>query len=127
MRRRDFLVGVGLAATLAAGGAAGQPLEPLEVDWEQVFRLTWELTERYRKPHIVGKIENVSFYGASAIQLLVDRLDGAGRLLGQQVVWVGFKINPGDSAYFDVPVPERGATYRVRVFAFTRKFGTPGA
>lgn len=127
MRRRDFLVGVGLAATLAAGGAAGQPLEPLEVDWEQVFRLTWELTERYRKPHLVGKIENVSFYGASAIQLLVDRLDGAGRLLGQQVVWVGFKINPGDSAYFDVPVPERGATYRVRVFAFTRKFGTSGA
>jgi hypothetical protein len=127
MTRRSFVAGLALAATLGGARAAAQSLEPVDVDWDRVFRLTWEMSERYRKPHVIGRIENVSNYGASQIQLLVERLDASGRPVGQQVVWLAFKVNPGEHAFFDVPVPERGATYRVRVYAFSRKFGTSGA
>jgi hypothetical protein len=124
--RRRLLVGLTVALGLAWRRGAAQSLEPLEVDWEQVFRITWEVGERYRKPRLFGRIQNVSFYGASQIQLLVELLDGGGRPVSQQVAWLGYRINPGDGAFFDVPVPERGGTYRVRVYAFTRKFGTSG-
>ena len=127
MTRRRIWAALLLAAALLADRAAGQSLEPLEVDWQQVFHVTWEVGERYRKPRLIGQIRNVSFYGASQIQLLVEQLDGSGRPVAQQVAWLGLKINPGDSAFFDVPVPDRGATYRVRIYAFTRKFGTSGA
>jgi hypothetical protein len=125
--RRRVLAALVLTAALVGDPAAAQSLEPLEVDWQQVFRLSWEVGERYRKPRIVGKIDNVSFYGTSQIQLLVEQLDASGRTVAQQVVWLGFRIAPGDSAYFDVPLTERSAGYRVRVYAFDRKFGTAGS
>jgi len=126
MTRRSF-VGRMLAGTLVAIPAAAQAIEPIDLDWDRVFRITWEMVERYRKPHLIGKIENVSVYGTYQIQLLVERLDVSGQPLSQQVVWLGFRINPGDHGFFDVPVAEPAPTYRVRVYAFARKFGTSGA
>ena len=113
-----------LSAALLGGCAAAQSLEPLDVDGDQIFRLTWQVSERGGRPVILGRIDNVSFYGTSRIQLLVDRLDASGRTVEQRVEWVGFNIRPGDHAFFDVAVPDRGATYRIRVYAFNRKFGT---
>lgn len=113
-----------LSAALLGGCVAAQSLEPVEVDSDQVFRLTWQVSERGGRPVILGRIDNVSVYGTSRIQLLVDRLDAGGRPVAQQVEWLGVNIRPGDHAFFDVPVPERGAAYRVRVYAFSRKFGT---
>jgi hypothetical protein len=125
MTRRSFLARM-LAATLLPASAAAQSLEPVDVDWDRVFRVTWEMGERYRKPHVIGRIENISgLYGAAQIQLLVERLDARGQPAAQQVVWLGFRLNPGEHGFFDVPVSER-ATYRVRVYAFSRKIGTPG-
>jgi hypothetical protein len=124
---RHGLLIVLFLVVLATSHATAQTLEPLEVDWEQVFRVSWEMSERYRKPHLIGKLQNISFYGTSQIQLLIDQLDASGRVVHQHVVWVGFRIAPGGSAFFDVPVPDRAATYRVRVFAFDRKFGTTGS
>jgi hypothetical protein len=126
-RRALALLALTVAVARTRRATAAEWLEPLESDSEQIFRLSWQLNERYRKPHLLGKIENVSFYGASSIQLLVEQLDAASRVVAQQVVWVGYKLDPGSSAWFDVPVPDRSATYRVRVYAFTRKFGTAGS
>jgi hypothetical protein len=127
MTRRGFLGVLALAATLGADPAAAQSLEPLETDWQQVFRVSWEVAERYRRPRLIGKIQNVSFYGTSQIQLLVEQLDAGGRPVSQQVAWLGFRIAPGGSAYFDLPAADRGATYRVRIYAFDRKFSTAGS
>jgi hypothetical protein len=114
-----------LAAAVPGGrGAAAQSLVPLEVDWEQVFRLDWKLSEQNGQGLIAGKIYNISFYGTSRIQLLVDQLDASGRTVSQRIAWLGFSLKPGDSAFFDVSVPDGSAAYRVRVFAFNRKFGT---
>ena len=128
LTRRSFLAGWTLAAaTAVADRAVGQSLEPVDVDWDRVFRLSWEIGERYRKQHVIGRIDNISnLYGASQIQLLVERLDARGQPMAQQVAWLGFRLNPGEHGFFDIPVPERGGTYRVRVYAFSRKMGTPG-
>jgi hypothetical protein len=122
--RRRLLTALVAWAALAGDRAAARPLEPLEVDGEQMFRLTWEVGERGGRPVILGRIDNVSVYGTSRIQLLVDRLDAGGRIVAQQLAWVGVDIRSGGHAFFDVPVPDRAATYRVRVYAFNRKFGT---
>lgn len=108
MMRRCMLVALVLAAALVSDRAAAQSLELLESDWPQVFHITWEVRERYRKPRLIGQLRNVSFYGASQIQLLIEQLDGSERPVTQNVTGLGFKINPGDSAFFDVPVPARG-------------------
>jgi hypothetical protein len=121
MTRRQVLTALALLAMAPGRRVAAKSLEPLEADGEQVFRLTWEVTERRGRPLVLGRIENVSDYETSRIQLLVDQLDASGRMTTQKVAWVGVDVKPGDHAFFDVPVPDRAATYRVRVYAFNRK------
>lgn len=106
-----------------APSSGAQSLTPLEIDWAQVFRLEWQVTERDGRALIFGKIYNVSFYGVSRIQLLVDQLDAGGRAVAQQIAWLGFSLQPGEGAFFDVSVPNRDGTYDVRVYALDRKFG----
>jgi hypothetical protein len=118
------LVAVSLFLLLAGAPASGaQALTPLEIDWQQVFRLEWQVTERDGRALIFGKIHNISFYGVSRIQLLVDQLDAGGRPVAQRISWLGFSLQPGDSVFFDVSVPSRDGSYDVRVYAFDRKFG----
>ena len=81
------------------------------------------MTERDGSALIVGKLHNVSFYGVSRVQLLVDQLDAAGRAVAQRIAWLGFSLQPGESVFFDVSVPRRDDKYDVRVYAFDRKFG----
>lgn len=121
---RRVLVAVVLFLLLAGvPGSGAQALTPLEIDWEQIFRLEWQLTERDGRALIVGRIYNVSFYGVSRIQLLVDQFDAGGRAVAQQITWLGFSLQPGESGFFDVSVPSRDGKYDVRVYAFDRKFG----
>ena len=124
MTRRQALAGLLVAGLTGRSAASAQSLVPLEVDWEQIFRLDWKMSERDGRPLIFGKIYNVSFYGTNRIQLLVDQVDASGRPVAQKIAWLGFGLKPGDSAFFDVAVDTRGATYRVSVYAFDRKFGS---
>jgi hypothetical protein len=117
-----ILVAVSLFLLLAGAPVSGA-LAPLEVDWDQIFRLEWQVTERDGRALISGKIRNVSFYGVSRIQLLVDQIDAGGRAVAQRIAWLGSSLQPGESVFFDVPVPSRDDTYDVRVYAFDRKFG----
>jgi hypothetical protein len=121
---RRVLVAVSLLLLLAEASDSGaQSLTPLEIDWQQIFRFEWQVTDRDSRALIFGKIYNVSFYGVSRIQLLVDQLDAGGRVVAQRIAWLGFSLQPGESAFFDVSVPDREAAYEVRVYAFDRKFG----
>jgi hypothetical protein len=124
MTRRRALAAFMVAGLTGGRMASAQSLTPLEVDWEQIFRLDWKLSEEDGRPLIAGKIYNVSFYGTNRIQLLVDQLDAGGRTVAQKLAWLGYSLKPGDSGFFDVSVPARDATYRVRVYAFDRKFGS---
>jgi hypothetical protein len=109
---------------LAPASPAHALLEPLVVDQEQIFEITWKVGEFEGRPQLSGRIDNASFFGASKIQLLVDQLDASGRIVGQQLAWLGVVLLPGERSYFDVPVPDAKAPYNVRVYAWVRSFGT---
>src|SRR5262245_535863 len=117
-----LFVAVSLFLVLVGAPTLAQSLTPLEVDWERIFRLEWQITERDGRPLISGRIFNISFYGVSRVQLLVDQLDASGRVLARQVAWLGFTLQPGESSYFDVSVPSGDGKYDVLVYAFDRKF-----
>lgn len=118
-----IVVGIGWAVASGGGGRveAGQEpvLEPLVVGWERIFKLSWEVAERAGQVMVRGYLTNDSPYIVTRIQLLVEALDGAGRVTGQRVGWFGPTLTPFSRGYFELPAPP-GETWRVRVFAFDR-------
>lgn len=113
------LVIVALVGTLAAaGGAGGQSLTPQSPGWERYLTVTWEPFERRGIPYLGGYVVNTYGAMASRVQLLVDNLDSSGRIVGQQVEWLGGAVPAFSRTYFEVPVRQPAVSYRVRVFAF---------
>ena len=109
---------VAVTAT-ASANVEVPPLSPLVAGWEQFFTLRWESAARGGRPIVRGRIQNDWGVPATHIRLLVDGFDGSGRLVGQNVGWLGTQLPPGIYADFEVPVRETAATYRVSVFAFS--------
>jgi hypothetical protein len=101
--------------TLSAAGA--QSLSPLVVDWAQYFRVESQSVSRGGRSVVTGTVWNTSTWGAKRIQLLVDALDSNGRVVNQQVIWLGVDLAAGTHADFETPMPA-SASYRVSVFAF---------
>jgi hypothetical protein len=121
-----YVLGVMCLLLLGAGTGGAQPrLQPIVVDQEQIFAITWQVGEDDGRPLLSGRITNTSFYATSKIQLLVDQLDAAGRIVHQQLAWLGIVLLQGEGTYFDVPVADRTARYDVRVYAFLRGFDSP--
>ena len=110
---------IALVAVAVTASAAVEPLQPLVVGWEQYFRLSWEPAERAGRPVVRGRIQNEWGFPATDIRLLVDGFDATGRLVHQNIGWLGSMLPPGIYSDFEVPVKERAATYRVSVFAFS--------
>ena len=113
----------GLAVLLLFGVAAGQSptgpvLEPHVRGWERHFTVTSETWNRGNRPVVAGYVINDSGFTAMKVQLLVDGLDGAGRIVNQRVTWLGPALPPGMRAYFELPVVSGTSQYRVSVFAF---------
>ena len=105
------LLGAGVTATIA------QTLQPLVVDWEQYFRIESDTSTRAGRSVVRGTVWNTATWSAKRIQLLVDAVDGQGRVTDQRVVWLGIDLGGGAHAFFEVPMPS-SASYRVRVYAF---------
>jgi hypothetical protein len=121
-----YLVGALLLVLVGLGRGDAQPrLEPIVTDQEQIFTITWQVGESDGRPLLSGRITNISFYAASKIQLLVNQLDATGRIVHQQLSWLGVVLLQGEGTYFDVPVNDRTARYDVRVYAFLRGFDGP--
>lgn len=114
-----------LLLPLAASPARAQLLAPLVIDWEDQFSLDWEGGERRGRHVVRGTLTNTSSWTATRIQLLVERLDDGGRVLGQQVNWLGGDLTSGSRSYFEIAVPEPAPVYRVSVFAYDRKIAGP--
>lgn len=108
-----------LLGAIAAGQSAAAPvLEPHVRGWERHFTITWETWERQNRPVVAGYVRNDAGFTAMKVRLLVDGLDGTGRIVNQRVTWFGPALTPGTRAYFEVPVIPGTSQYRVSVFAF---------
>ena len=109
------LVGIFATATCVAA----QSLTPHFPAWERYFAVSSEPFDRRGQPYLGGYIVNSYGLAATVVQLLVDSLDSSGQIVAQRVEWLGGSNLPGFSrSYFEVPIRERAASYRVSVFAF---------
>src|SRR5712692_8877157 len=119
MRLRVVLIAALVGMLAASTGVAAQSLTPHFHGWERYFTVSWEPFERRGQPYLSGYI--VSSYGvtASRVQLLVDSRDSSGQVVAQRVEWLVGSNLPGFSrTYFEAPIRQRAASYRVSVFAF---------
>lgn len=113
--RRGFLA-VTVAVLLGgAGGASAQLYAPESLD--RYFRLEWQATRDKKGPAIEGYVYNQGAQNAERMRLVIEWLDGAGKLAGTSSVWVLGTVPMGSRAYFHASVPE-AASYRVRVLSF---------
>lgn len=117
--QRWLIAGAVLASVLvAAGPAPAQTLTPHIVGWERYFTVTWETFERRGRTHVGGYVVNQHGAAMGRVRLLVDSLDASGRVLAQRVDWLVGDVPPFGRRYFEAPVPQPAAAYRVSVFTF---------
>lgn len=86
---------------------------------DQYFRVEWQLGQsRSGRPTVTGYVYNG--YGLSAfnIRLLVEQLDAGGQPTSRTTAYVNGDVPGMGRAYFEVPVPGAGASYRVSVLWF---------
>jgi hypothetical protein len=102
-------------AWLPAAGTAG----PLYSDatLAEYFRLHWEAAAGARGAAITGHIQNLATLPFDRIQLLVERLDAGGAVIGRSTTWVVGNLPASQRAYFTANVPA-AASYRVSISSF---------
>lgn len=113
--RRALLPAVaGLLLSTASPGLAQTPApsEIFKVEYgkEAVPRAGWA---------VEGYVTNDSRYRVTGVRLRVEILDETGVVVGQALGWVYGNIAAGGRSYFVVPVPRKGADYRVTVLSYS--------
>jgi hypothetical protein len=108
-----FLLAV--AVLLPAVGTAS----PIQADATiaEYFRLQWEATPGTRGSEIAGYVDNVGNVPVDRMQILVERLDAAGAVVGTSRAWVMGVIVPMHRSYFTTRVAP-AASYRVSILTF---------
>jgi hypothetical protein len=100
-----------LASTAVAGpNYASQTLE-------YYFRLEWEVVPSARGPVLEGYVYNKSGMAADRMQLRVDELDAAGKVIASKTTWVLGTVPPNNRAWFEARVPQ-AAKYQVEIVGF---------
>ena len=103
------------AMLLPAAGTA----DPLyaEATLAEYFRLQWEATAGARGSAITGSVQNLGNLPFDRIQLLVERLDASGAVIGRSHTWVVGALPAHQSSYFKATVPA-APSYRVTIASF---------
>lgn len=125
MRVGVLMIAVLLGTFVASCARPAQPdasaelLHPISPGWDRYFSVSSEPFERRGKPYLGGSIVNNYGVMANRVRLLVDSLDSSGQIVAQRVEWlVGGNLPGFSSTYYEVPIQEPAARYRVSVFAF---------
>jgi hypothetical protein len=82
------------------------------------FAVTWELGGSPQTPEIKGYVYNKTGYSVTDVQILIERLDSAGRSVERHLGWVFGDIPPDGRAFFVARVPAPSPTYRVTVQSY---------
>jgi hypothetical protein len=80
---------------------------------DSYFKLEWQPDERRGKPIVSGYVTNQWGYAVRNLRLRVEALDAAGGVTATYIGFVTGYVNPGSHVYFEVPVNEKAAQYRV--------------
>ena len=83
----------------------------------EYFRLQWEATPGTRGSEIAGYVDNVGNVPVDRMQVLVERLDAGGAVVGTSRAWVMGVVVPMHRSYFTTRVAP-AASYRVTILTF---------
>jgi hypothetical protein len=119
-RLRAALVAFSLLAAGCSAAATSTELPPsasvpLIHGWERYFTLDWQAGTKQGRPVIDGYVFNDWGFTARDVRLLVQSLDRGGNVVAQTIGYVPLGVAPGTHAYFEVPLRQPAAAYRVIV------------
>lgn len=100
------------AVTQPAAGQIGPAERSLRVEWEPepVPRGGWAVEGYVYNDHPAIRV--------GGVRLRAEVLDAAGQVVGQGFGWVYGDVPAAGRGYFVVPIPRKGAAYRVTVLSF---------
>jgi hypothetical protein len=99
-----------LAFLLGGGVALAQSLG----DPDRFFALEWSGGERRGRQNVNGYVVNNYRIRAANMRLLVEALDANGKAIDTTTGFVA-DVPPGARVYFEVPVKQKAARYRVTI------------
>lgn len=115
--RVAFLVALA-AATLTAEPGSALTTNYAQETLDRYFRIEFGVTPGSPRSTISGYVYNQhAGYTADRVQLSVEHLDAAGKVIGTSTTWVLGGVPPGNRAYFSARV-QPAAAYRVQVLSF---------
>jgi len=100
-----------LLLCLAAGGAA---LAQSFGDADRFFGLEWTGGERRGRPNVNGYVVNNYRVRAANMRLLIESLDASGKTIDTTSGSIA-DVPSGGRVYFEVPVKQKAARYRVNI------------
>ena len=105
-----------VVSLIAAGSAAAANYAPQTLD--RYFRIEFQVTTGSTRPEVAGYVYNLNpgLY-AERMRLSIERLDAAGRVIGNTSTWLLGGVPAGNRGYFSAQV-EPAASYRIQVQSF---------
>jgi hypothetical protein len=100
---------------LASTGLAAPNYAPESL--ERYFRLDWQTAPSARGTVLSGYVYNKTSLFADRMQLRIDQLDAAGKVVGSTTTWVLGGVPAENRTWFETRVPA-AASYRVEVVSF---------
>jgi len=106
---------VAMAVFLPSVGTAGSLHTDATID--EYFRLEWHTAPGAGGSEIAGHVDNIGNLPVDRMQLLVERLDDRGAVLGTSRTWVMGVVIPRHRTYFTTRVAP-APSYRVSILTF---------
>ena len=84
------------------------------------FTIDWQLDQkRADRTSVSGYVHNQYGQSMTAIQLVVEMLDGSQTVVSRRYEWLGRTLGPFGRSYFEIGKLPPAAGYRVAVHAFS--------
>jgi len=117
--KRFYTISLALALVLAAGHAGWPAMTQSPSGIDDRLRFEWEARQtRSGRPVVDGYLYNDWKRVAYNVVLLVEALDGSGRVVDRSVSLLPGIVPAWSRAYFEVPLASPGASYRISVSSF---------
>jgi hypothetical protein len=110
MKAKTLLVAVLLWAAVGPCVALAQTAG----DADRFFGLEWAGGERRGRPNVNGYVVNNYRVRAANMRLVIESLDATGKPVDTTSGYVA-DVPPGGRVYFEVPVKQKAARYRVTI------------
>lgn len=106
-----------LGATAAAAETDASPQSHAVLGADRFFRVESQV-EKGSGNAISGYVYNAYGLPASRVHILVEGVDGSGKVVSTSDSYVQGIVPNHDRAYFEAPVPPGATTYRARVHCY---------